>query len=229
MNLTPDLVIYQIIPSLSINEIMQLCQTNSSMRTICQNERLWESLIKRDFADSGLKSNNLSWFQYYVTSTQYRNLILSKYPDAPIKPNGISYLTYTKLLQQSNTIMLQSYLGNRTMHLGSIYIIPRITTLGFLIETIEEKTERATIYNYDYTMSFKVFNSQQRNMEQIFLLVNKNNEIITTYEYGMLIAGDNLQTIFGTQNLILEVYKGVFRVSDPYYISDDDRNIYLLR
>ena len=148
MDITSNIFINEIIPLLSFNQIEQLCQTDRSIRNICQDEKLWEILFNRDFPGSGSLPSDLSWFQFYLESYKYRQFINQNYPIVPSKPDGISWYDYAKLLNRSNKIKLiyvSSFLSE--VDLGYVYIIPRITTLRSLLKEIGGKTNVGDNYN----------------------------------------------------------------------------------
>lgn len=71
----PKELIYQITQKLDLNQLQQLCSTNSNFRQICQNEELWRQLVERDFPN---KKKFGTWFftyQYYNRKVYLLNIV----------------------------------------------------------------------------------------------------------------------------------------------------------
>lgn len=49
LNLPDDIIINDILPTLSLDQIRHLCTLNSRFAGLCQNELLWRRLYRRDF------------------------------------------------------------------------------------------------------------------------------------------------------------------------------------
>lgn len=156
MNISHDVLINQIIPRLSLNEIRQLCQTNLSVRRVCQNDQLWHKLLIRDLPNAGSKPFILSPFAFYVQSFKSRQLIQQKNPDAPLKPNDLRYDDYFELLQMSRVVKVTKHKTRMIIEqVGNVYIIPDITTIRGLLEQIAEKAEIVGNYDVDFKIQQK--------------------------------------------------------------------------
>lgn len=140
MDISPDILIYRLLPLLSLREIRQLCQIHPNVRTICQDGQLWQALLRRDFVDAGLKPRYLSPFEFYAQLHKCRQLISEKYSEAPQKPNDMTYSEYYELLEMSKIIKLTKHKTRRIIEqVGNIYIIPDIITIRGLLEQVGEK------------------------------------------------------------------------------------------
>ena len=98
MSLTLDTYLSKIIPALPINEIQELCQTKPIIRSWCRNEPYWQDLTLKYYPDAGLKPTRMPWFDFYIESYKYANLIMHVYPNAQQKPKNLTYAQYAKLL-----------------------------------------------------------------------------------------------------------------------------------
>lgn len=225
MNITLDILINEIFPLLSVVDIKQLCQSQQQLKNICQEERLWEKLLIRDFADT--KPENLSWYDFYIESHKYRNLIAT-YTEIPTKPSDISYFEYYKLLERTNKVKLTKYEGrNKIDFTEHISIIPEVTTIGALLDNIDSKVNIPR----DYIIDFIIYKNND-NRGQIEARIYKYEDkyswdmscIDKKYNYSMYLCLSDI-TIDPTLNI---------RVIDTYYrqyvddlgpeLDEDDRD-----
>ena len=93
---------FELLSQLSISELHAFCSTNKHLQSLCQNDRLWEQKVKKDFPHRPAKGTE-TWHQNYITAYQSQRLkrIIDQYGHND-KQNSEIYLYYNlKLLLNS--------------------------------------------------------------------------------------------------------------------------------
>ena len=95
MNNLPDEIILEVLNKTSDPDIIQLCQTNSRLRRLCQDHRLWINQIPPIYH----KPNYLTWYQFYHMLGKYdinRIIVVdvhsNKTDQLIFQPSGIYYI-----------------------------------------------------------------------------------------------------------------------------------------
>lgn len=65
MNLPDDVLINEILPNISLNDLAKLCQSDVRLRNLCQSESLWQNKMKLDFPNVS-KPTPLTFKQFYM-------------------------------------------------------------------------------------------------------------------------------------------------------------------
>lgn len=156
-----DVLLYDILPSLSYSDLISLCQSNRDINQLCQNEKLWEMKLRQDFPDAPMKPNNVTVKKYYQlltcaliipiefakekeqkighifiipTITTFRS-VLSQIDDLLIK-NSLNYIDYSINFDYFPTILNKNGIiySRGSLH----YLIKSITSVGkILVQPIE--------------------------------------------------------------------------------------------
>lgn len=231
MDITLDTLIYQLGPQLSLSELRSLCQTSPSLKQLCQNDRLWAARFNEDFPQSGNKPTNRSWFEFYVSTYNLKQLIRRQYPRAPPKPVGISYTLYYQLLERAKLLRVRIGVGRAVA--ATVYIIPRVTTLRSLLNDINNiiLSNTATLYRSDdvnrYKLEFQIFSWGEYN--SIFLLFKDKDDIIIPMGHVSKLEDGIFQSFYDLSNLYVNVNFNININFTPYYLSNDELDVYLLR
>ena len=223
MNINPDLLIFQIVPLLSLRDIKRFCLTESNISKINQDNRLWQNLFNRDFPHSGSKLN-ISWFKFYLESYQYRKLVQEKYQDVVTRPYGISYAKYYQLLGTANKVKLTSRIGDDgyTDNLGFVYVIPNITTLGDFFQNVQQHIDKIN-YKGDYELEFATPTAQF-----CVILSKIGNKYFAKDSFGTYMNNNNtLNSLFGLENIEVFLFKED-HCPFTFHLSDQNMNKYLL-
>ncbi len=72
----PDEVIWEIIKTLPVGDILSLCSSTKRFEPFCQDELLWKELMRRDFGVDA-KPQNMTWEMLYFSRipSRYRGII----------------------------------------------------------------------------------------------------------------------------------------------------------
>lgn len=222
MNIPSEIIVFEIIPLLSLIEIYRLYQTNHAMRKLCKEEQLWHTILVRDFPNAGSKT--IFWFNFYIESYKYSRLIRHKYNDALMKPNDISYMKYHQMLESAHKIPLTITFATdkEDQNSNRIYVIPSVTTLGSFLQNIENK-----IGHINYKLSFEVYGIVE--LEKCLYLFPKmiykiDNNYIMRDSLVRSTTDNAITNVFRYRNLKMIVCEEdycpyTFHLSDEYFKS----------
>ena len=224
MSFDLETLIYEIVPQLSLPELRELCQTSPSVRQLCQNDRLWETRLNKDFPQAGLQPADLTWFEFYILTYKYNNLIRKQYRNAPPKPSNLSYESYYNLLERAK--MLRVNIGSGTATITQLYIIPKVTTLRSLLDDIH-KVVLKNVWPASnlYKIIFRTFSWDK--YHPIFVILKNDNEIITSFDFADQLANGLFQSVYENLYVLIIVDKNIY--FEPYQLADDELDSYLLR
>lgn len=163
----PDNVLTDIVlTEMDYKTLLRVCSTNKRLYNMCQNDRLWNMKIMRDFPNAGKKPEWMSSFEFYVDVKRYlpKTMELER---GSQKPDNLSWrefyylkfgqektrhveLYYSPLLDGiSPTVSSESELFqtintniNRWLVLAAyLKVIPGVTTFKMFLENVADVLE----------------------------------------------------------------------------------------
>lgn len=126
MQLGDDILINEIFPALKLGDLAQLCQSNKRLYHLCQNEKMWETRVRREIDSSGLKQlideyQKLpfmwkSFYSYYMSSFSVPVYINGDIVDQqPIYPNYLK-LTINDLARCKKLFSEEDIVKNQSIN-----------------------------------------------------------------------------------------------------------------
>ena len=123
----PDELILPILIDLPIQDLIHFCQVDKRIQNLCQDERLWQERVRKDYNYAyGKKHRNLSWQQFYVqlANNQIRSVNVY-YQDKLIGEIQVSYFDTIHQVRRSLILLLRGIIDPRIINVGALIRAPR--------------------------------------------------------------------------------------------------------